>query len=368
MRLLILSCNTGQGHNSCAKAVQTYFERQGDTGVIIDALGFISEKASRFVSNWHSRLYRHAPAVFDKGYKYAQRHTDVIADDSALYKLLTSGASELNSFIREGNYDAVLCVHVFAALLMTRVLALYPQPIRTGLLSTDYTCSPGFENSGLDYCFIPDEALRYLFTDAGLPDERIITAGIPVRNAFWSREEKPAAKETCGIDPEHDHILMMCGSMGCGPIEELAVLLAEGMKPETELSIVCGTNEKLQRSLQKILQPYPNVHIHGFVTDISLMMDSADLFLTKPGGISVSEAAVKRLPMVLIDAVAGCESGNLQFFLDKGAAKTAQTPAELAKLCLQLLQNRSELSRMAAACEDFAGHDASAVIYQYMAR
>ena len=77
------------------------------------------------------------------------------------------------------------------------------------------------------------------------------------------------------------------------------------------------------------------------------MMDSADLFLTKPGGISVSEAAVKQLPMVLIDAVAGCESGNLRFFLDKGAARTAGSAEELAKLCTRLLQNKAELSKMA---------------------
>ena len=40
---------------------------------------------------------------------------------------------------------------------------------------------------------------------------------------------------------------------------------------------------------------------------MALLMDSADLYLTKPGGISVTEAASMRLPMVFIDAVAGCE-------------------------------------------------------------
>ena len=96
------------------------------------------------------------------------------------------------------------------------------------------------------------------------------------------------------------------------------------------------------------------------------MMDSADLFLTKPGGISVSEAAVKQLPMVLIDAVAGCESGNLRFFLDKGAARTAGSAEELAKLCTRLLQNKAELSKMAENYGDLSRQDASAVIYQYM--
>lgn len=364
MRLLILSCNTGQGHNSCAKAVQTYFEQQGDTCDIADALIFLSPKASRFISDWHSRLYRYAPAVMDKGFQYAQKHTEAVAEDSAVYKLLTSGVGKLHGFVQAGEYDAILCVHIFAALMLSRMMALYPRPIRTGLLSTDYNCSPGFGNGELDFYFIPDETLRCLYTDIGLPDVRIIASGIPVRGDFWNAAEKSEAKMRCGIDPQHDHILMMCGSMGCGPIEELAVLLAEEMGPNTDLSIICGTNEKLQKSVRKLLRQCPNVHIYGYVQDVSLMMDSADLYLTKPGGISVTEAAVKRLPMVLIDAVAGCETGNLQFFLDKGAAKTAQTPEELAQLCIRLLQSKPQLHSMADAYGILSQRNAAAIIYR----
>lgn len=368
MRLLILSCNTGQGHNSCAKAVKAYFEQQGDTCDIVDALGFVSEKASKFISNWHSRLYRHAPTVFDKGYKYIEKHSGLIAEDSAAYNLLTSGVKDLYSFILSENFDAVLCVHIFAGLLLSKMMTQYPLPIRTGLLATDYTCSPGFGNCNPDYSFIPDGSLYDLYVEAGVPEDQIVPSGIPVRADFWRKEEKSKAKTDSGLDPEHDHILMMCGSMGCGPIEEIAKLLAECMDANTELSIVCGTNEKLRRSLLKSLQPYSNVHVHGFVKEISLLMDSADLFLTKPGGISVTEASAKRLPMVLIDAVSGCEAGNLQFFLDKGAAKTADTLEELAVLCAQLLKNKAQLSDMAKAYGELSERNAAAMIYQYMTK
>lgn len=366
MRLLILSCNTGQGHNSCASAVKSCFERQGDTCDIADALGFISEKASKFVSGWHSRLYRHAPTVFDKGYRYIEKHSGLIAEDSAAYNLLTSGAEELYAFIQAGSYDAVLCVHIFAGLLLSKMLMRYPLPVRTGLLATDYTCSPGFGSCNMDHYFIPDESLRDAFVTADVPGERIVASGIPVRTEFLEGRAKAWAKKQIGIDAAHDHVLMMCGSMGCGPMEEVAVLLAGSMDANTELSIICGTNEKLQRSLHKALRSYSNVHIHGFVKEIPLMMDSADLFLTKPGGISVSEAAVKRLPMVLIDAVSGCESGNLEFFLEKGAAKTADTPEKLAALCVELLKDKSRLSQMASAYGELSERNAAAVIYRCM--
>ena len=62
MRTLILSCNTGAGHNSCAKALQETFTAHGEVCDIIDALQFISERASQFISNWHTRIYLYAPS------------------------------------------------------------------------------------------------------------------------------------------------------------------------------------------------------------------------------------------------------------------------------------------------------------------
>ena len=72
------------------------------------------------------------------------------------------------------------------------------------------------------------------------------------------------------------------------------------------------------------------------------MMDSADLFLTKPGGISTTEAMVKGLPMVLVNVVGGCETPNLEFFVSHGGAATADTPEAIAALCKRLLEHDEE--------------------------
>ena len=50
-------------------------------------------------------------------------------------------------------------------------------------------------------------------------------------------------------------------------------------------------NEKLYEELSKKLASYPNMHVLGFTKDISTLMDSADLYLTKAGGISVSSSS-----------------------------------------------------------------------------
>lgn len=90
MQTLILSCNTGAGHNSCAQAVQEAYHSRGEICNIIDSLQFISEKASTFISNWHTRIYRHAPRLFDAGYQRAESHEDIFCEGTPIY-FLTSG-------------------------------------------------------------------------------------------------------------------------------------------------------------------------------------------------------------------------------------------------------------------------------------
>ena len=50
MRVLILSCNTGEGHNSSGKAVQEAFQRRNIPCEMEDAFRFISSGTSSFIS------------------------------------------------------------------------------------------------------------------------------------------------------------------------------------------------------------------------------------------------------------------------------------------------------------------------------
>lgn len=362
MRVLILSCNTGGGHNACAGAMQEAFAECGHRCDIADALHFVSNKLSKFMSWGHTTMYRHIPGLFRVGYDFAEKHPAILHDDAAVYKLLTSGTEPLHTYIQQGNYDTVVCAHIFSGLLLRQMLKKYPMPLKTALVATDYTCSPGTAKSGLDCYFIPAASLAEEFVAQGVPEDRIVPSGIPVRKEFYEQADKGKAKEALGIAPEHTHLLMMCGSMGCGPLEKLTKLLSQGMEKTMELSIVCGTNEKLRLELTEAYGNLPNIHIHGFVKNMVTLMDSADLYLTKPGGLSTTEAAAKRLPMVFIDAVAGCEEYNLHYFTSLGGAVTVDSAEELSRLCICLLRSDSRREQMAAALETLPRQNAARCI------
>ncbi len=347
VKVLILSCNTGQGHNSVARAIQEVLQERQVPCETVDVLQFISPRWSELISKGHSWIYRHQPGLFGWGYGKAEQHPDYMEPDTPLYRFFSRGAPGLHDHCIAGGYDAVICVHVFAALMLTEALRQPGIRAWTCFVDTDYTCSPGTLSSRLDHYFAPHASLCDAFRGVS-----VSASGIPVRQAFYRQTERAEAKERCGVDPAHRHILMMGGSMGCGPVEEAARQLAAQMSPETELSVVCGTNELLRQRLSGALERCAGVHILGYTENVPLLMDSAELCVTKPGGISVTEAMVKGLPMVLVNAVAGCESYNLDFMTRLGGAVCAEEPEAIVTSCLALLADEERLGSMSCALRE----------------
>ena len=363
MKSLILSCDTGGGHNSCSAAIKEVFEEHGTPCDTVDVLRFISSGFARFMSWGHTTMYRKFPGVFKFGYSHAESHPSMFQEYSPIYKLLTSGTEALFHFLQEGGYDTVICVHVFSSLVLTAMLEKFPMELRTCFVATDYTCSPSVGESDLDLYFIPDETLAEEFVHAGVKKERIVASGIPVRKCFYQSSDKTEAKERLGIPGRDQHILMMCGSMGCGPMEELAEEFAKNLNHRQHLSVICGTNKKLADQLKEQFRSCRNIHIYGFVSDMSMLMDSADLYITKPGGLSVSESAAKGLPMALIDAVSGCESYNLRFWIRKEGAVTALDAKGLAAICQVLLCSPYRLEAMHRALKTAASRNSAERIF-----
>ena len=361
MRALILSCNTGEGHNSCAKAIKEVYDQNGVVCDIVDGLAFVSELASDFISKGHAFVYRNIPGLFSWGYSNAEKHPDALSEDSTVYHLFSLGVERLYRYICEKNYDTVICVHVFTALIATALQRRYSLPIKTAFVATDYTCSPGTKESMLDVYFIPDTGLTGDFLCDSIPQGKVIASGIPVRQMFYQKAENP--KERIGIPADAGHMVMMGGSMGCGPMDDLIEGIGKRLKSNQILTVICGTNDTLRQKLEKKCRDNRNIRIEGFVKDMSVMLDSADLYLTKPGGLSTTEAVVKEVPMVLIDAVAGCEKYNLEWFLRSGAAVSGKVGDDLAEIAVGLLKDKARLDKMRNAYTSFPHGNAAQTIF-----
>lgn len=334
MRILLLSCNTGEGHNATAGAIMEVLEEKGIQCRRQDVLACKSPGFSKFISDWHVRLYKFAPKLYDAGYRAFERGGGDPEDPSLVYDLLKSGAGRVLDLLAEAEYDAVVCTHIFAGLVMTEVRRAYRMRIPCYFVATDYTCYPLLEQCRLDGYFIPDEALRELYLRAGVAPKRLLPMGIPVRQAFYREGDRLEARRHLGLPETGAVVLLMCGSMGCGPVKKIALELAERLPRGATVVAVCGSNEKLYASLSELESE--KLRVLGFTRRLPEYMDAADIFVTKPGGLSTTEAAAKHLPMVLFNTVGGCENRNFDFYLSRGLALGSCDGEEAVNLTLSL--------------------------------
>lgn len=359
MKILILSSNNGGGHNSVAIALKQQFADQGDSVDICDCMAFISDAVSHVISFSHIFMYRHFPGLLDRSYTNTEKKNDIFQDDTVLRKFINLGKDKLAGYIQEGGYDTVICVHVFAGMMLSEAIRKYHLSLKTGIVETDYCNTPGSANNDLDYHFVAHEGMIQELIDDGVKEEQIRVTGIPVRKQITRSLEKRYAKHLFGIPEDHDHILLMGGSMGCGPIPELLDLLTARLPNTTEMSVVCGTNEKMKLDLEEAYGDNPNVHIFGYMPDMFWIYAASDIFVTKPGGICTTEAGVLGLPMVLVNVVGGCELFNLEYFTEHGGALAGRDALELASCCETLITNKAMRESMSATIRKLVNPDAA---------
>ena len=334
MRVLILTCNTGGGHNAVAAALAESFRRLGVSSDTADGLSFISQKASRFVSKWHTRFYRRYPKLYKAGYMSAENDAESNDRDNPVYRYMARGARRLDRAIQDGGYDAVVCVHVIPAMMMTELRRQHETGPVFCFVATDYTCSPTVGGCTPDVCVIPHEELAEEFVSCGIARETLLAAGIPVRVVFRERGDRAAARSELALPPEGRHVVLMSGSIGCGPMADIAAELEKRMADGDFATVLCGSNKQMRYALE--LRHLCRVEAVGFTNRVHRYMDSADVLVSKPGGISITEAGTRGTPLLLADMVGGCETRNQEFFHAHGWAETCQ-PEDMADAALALL-------------------------------
>ncbi len=354
MKLLILSCNTGEGHNSTAKAIKEEAEKRGDTVEIWDALSFWPKATNALICQGQEFLYKNLPELFGLGYRFFEKFSEKENEKRLKGKKPSKGFSplakkpseKLHAAIMEGDFDVIICAHIFASLMVTEYRKTYGAEHKTFLIATDYTCSPGANFSDIEGCFIPAEGLTEEFLSLGTKKEHIIPVGIPVRTEFYSKTEKDKAKQDLGLPADKRTVLLMSGSMGCGPIEKTVEAVLDSLPEDCILVAVCGRNEKLLSKLTELSHSHKTLYPVGFTTDISLYMDASELIVTKAGGLSSTEAGVKNLPIVFIDAIPGLESHNRDYFVEHGYAVYGDSPKDIAEKITGLLSSPETISSM----------------------
>ncbi len=351
MKILILSCNTGEGHNSAAKAIAEELERRGVESEIKDSLAFASESFSRQVCKAYINLTLNLPKAMGATYKMAENNKS--HRKSFIYTVNSICAPSLHKYLEKTKPDAVVMTHLFAGEVMTAVKKQYDYKIPTYLVSTDYDVCPRFEETDVDRYFIPHEELKADFVARGIEGDKLSVTGIPISHRFLSKVSQDEAKKRLGLLKSIRYALIMTGSMGYGSTRELVDLFLKSAPYNDGVVVLGGNNTRMKNELRERYPGNKRVVVVDFTTEVPLYMDACDLLLTKPGGLSSTEAAAHGIPLIHTTPIPGCETDNLSFFSYHGMSIGAPTTADAVKRAIYLLGDEAARERMLAAQDQY---------------
>lgn len=148
-------------------------------------------------------------------------------------------------------------------------------------------------------------------------------------------------------------ILLMAGSLGHKSMEKVLKRVVS-MEGNYRVLVVCGKNKELKKSIQRKyynLIKCNKIILYGFTNDIPNIMENSDIIITKPGGLTVSEAIAKKLPMIIPYYIPGHEKENLDFLVKNGLAIYVDKIDNIKKLLKFVMENPKELDDIRKSME-----------------
>ena len=179
--------------------------------------------------------------------------------------------------------------------------------------------------------------------------ESIKVYGIPIRAKFASRLDKKQTAKNLGLDLNVPVVLIMGGGQGLGPIKEVVKSL---MRIETNLQMIVltGTNTKLIRWLNRQVKRSPKkILFYEYANNVDELMEISTLIVTKPGGLTTSEALAKGLPMVIVNPIPGQEVRNTNFLLSTGIGIRIDKKEDIGERIEDILKSPERLAAMSKA-------------------
>ncbi len=336
MRVLVISVTCGQGHNSTGKAIVDKLSELGVDCEFLDAFEYINRILARALDDGYLFSTKYISVPYSYVYRKTERRSKN-AEDLTSFKLLnTVLASKLRQYLEEYNPDVIITTHCFAAamvdILKTKGII---NSVNIGIV-TDFTAHPFWEESiHFDYIVTASEMLDLQFLKKGFKKQQILQFGIPIAEKFANEmPSKQECRTKIGLDPDKRTVLLMSGSMGFGRLDTIVRQL-DKIPSDFQIIVVCGKNEEAKETVDR-MKTKKTVITYGFTDNVELLMSASDCIVTKPGGLTTSEALAKGLPLILVNPIPGQEERNVEFLLNNGVAMAVTDTCPLDDIVYQM--------------------------------
>lgn len=418
MDALILSCGTGGGHNAAGGALREELIRRGHRAVMMNPYTLRGQNLAGKIDHAYIATAQKAPRAFGAVYGAGELYRR-LPFRSPVYYANQAMISRMEEYLEENHFDIVIMPHLFPAEIMTNMKRRGMDIPRTMFIATDYCCIPFTEETDCDAYVVPGEELTDEFAGRGIPREKIYPLGIPVGRSFRTGRRRSGAaagsipdrasdmvpdrasdmvpdktpdsmpdealcdtaasgghsevdsrgsikeKEKADWEPGKRYLLIAGGSIGAGKIDKLIGLLLEqaerdAPRQETGIIVICGNNQELYWKLKR--QYGTRVIVVGHTDYMADYLRISSLYITKPGGLSSTEAAVCGIPLLHMPAIPGCETHNVRYFREHGMSVCCDVSQEGAESVFRMLNDERACAEMVECQRRYIRRDAASDI------
>ena len=308
-KILIFHTSVGLGHKSMAENIGSNLEAAGFTVLVADIGQVQKGKFEKYVTAMHRLINNRLPFLW--GWLYDFGHFIILP-----FRVFIAGfnCKLAKKYIADYQPDIIISTQTTSSAV---VAYLKKQKLYNGLFGI------AFSDFHLHRYWLYDQADFYLANIAE-QKEQMVKLGVPGKKIFiCGMTLKPQAqvnistiKNKLNISETKKVILVGSGSLGTGLDENLISQFLN--KPNIKVIAVCGKNRIAYQNLKNKFAGAKNIIVLGFYPSMDELYAIADVFITKPGGLSVSEALRWFLPMIISHMLPGQEQYNFDYLLHNG--------------------------------------------------
>lgn len=363
-RIVILHATAGSGHKRAAQAIAASIAAQRPDALVreLDTLVF----ASRFYQGTYAASYNamaaRAPALWAALYHSSKM--DAVRRGTAPVRLAMDRLNlrRLVRVVGREQPDAVVCTHFLPIEALSPMREAGRLTVPLHCVITDFTAHPFWAFPFVDRYYVASEAVKRELHEHGIPEARIEVTGIPVDPRFAEVLGVDAARARVGLPQDGPVVLVMGGGSGVGPIAEVAARLAD-LREKPRVVALCGLNARLRSEVESLPAARAGrIVALGFSHDVDALLEAADVVVSKAGGLTCSEALIKRTPLVVFRPTPGQEVANARYLVSGGAAVLAESAEDVAACVGAWLSDPARRDRVREAAAKMATPEAAADI------
>jgi processive 1,2-diacylglycerol beta-glucosyltransferase len=343
-KIMILTAPFGNGHVQVAKQLVEEMKQQNIDYVLYDIFSEEYGLTSKFLERFHVNQYKRG--LSQQTYKFIYYNSDRLLNSWVAKYYNQFGLKRLIAKINCEKPDAIINTFPVNCSYFLKSKEI---DIPVYAVITDYFANANWISQSVKRHFLSSENVVGQLIKRDIAEDQIKVTGIPTRSIFYADRslEINDLKDKYKIEHDSKVVLLVAGAKGVVPKFKSIIKLMMNHKNIT-LMIVCGNNKSLYRQITKRFSHLNHLKIFGYVREIDELMTISDVMVTKPGGITITEASQVGLPLVLFKPIYGQELENAIYFASREAALIAYNEEQVVEQVIKLVDDEVKLNQMKA--------------------